>query len=249
VPFISQCTALRFLDYFEHNNFWTWKVLQTFLYCVSISDIALMADFKPTIGILGHSFIHRLSTDITRNVFPRGFNLKQCATVQQGSGGFQVCRPGARREHTQWVKCNFSRVFGDFLLRHTPSVVILQLGENDLDSNSEPLVVASMIDEIVSLLQETYNVKIVMICELFPRKSPSSPPARYEANRRQLNSLLTTLFEVREGVTFWRHRRIFNAETDIFTADGVHLNVFGQQRFYRSLRHAIMTSVRLIDDS
>ena len=45
----------------------------------------------------------------------------------------------------------------------TPDIVILQLGTNDL-SRLDPLVVASSIEELVTILHDTYNVELICVC-------------------------------------------------------------------------------------
>ena len=47
-----------------------------------------------------------------------------------------------------------------------PDVVILQLGSNDL-SRLDPLVVGSSIEELVIMLHDTYNVKLISVCQTF----------------------------------------------------------------------------------
>ena len=45
-----------------------------------------------------------------------------------------------------------------------PDIVILQLGTNDL-SRLDPLVVGSSIEELVTILHDTYNVKLICVCQ------------------------------------------------------------------------------------
>lgn len=205
-----------------------------------------MSNDKPTVAIIGHSFIRRLDEKLWGHSFPRGFDLNQCVVVQRGLGGFRMCKGGAYHGDNEWYKEQFKAGFGEFLTLHKPSVVILQLGENDIDSKCDSLVIASTLDEIVLLLKAEYRVQIVVVCGLFTREKPRIAPELYDTKRQQTNDILETLLQVHDGVKLWKHRRIFNAETRIFSFDGVHLNPFGQQRFYRSLRHAIMTAVRCL---
>ncbi|KAH3891344.1 hypothetical protein DPMN_015438 [Dreissena polymorpha] len=125
------------------------------------------------------------------------------------------------------------------------------LGGNDINcgiginSRIVPLTVASTLKEIGVLLLKDYNVKQVILCELFTRAKPRNVSVEeYEAKRRHINSILKTLLESHASITFWSQRRIFGAQTQIFAADGVHLTQFGQHRFYRSLRHAVMRAVK-----
>jgi hypothetical protein len=47
--------------------------------------------------------------------------------------------------------------------RLSPDIVILEIGTNDL-SLLPPEVVGSEIEDLVSLLQQTYHVKVVCVC-------------------------------------------------------------------------------------
>ncbi|KAH3834531.1 hypothetical protein DPMN_107860 [Dreissena polymorpha] len=114
-----------------------------------------------------------------------------------------------------------------------------------MNSRIVPLTVACTLEEIGVLLLKDYNVKQVILCELFTREKPRNVSVEeYEAKRRHTNSILKTLLESHPSITFWSHIRIFGAQTRIFAADGVHLTQFGQLRFYRSLRHAVMRAVK-----
>ena len=49
-----------------------------------------------------------------------------------------------------------------------PDIIILQLGTNDL-SRLDPLVVASSIEELVTILHDTYNVMLICVCQTLLR--------------------------------------------------------------------------------
>ena len=52
-----------------------------------------------------------------------------------------------------------------------PDIIILQLGTNDL-SRLDPLVVASSIEELVTILHDTYNVKPICVCQTLLGSDP-----------------------------------------------------------------------------
>ena len=52
-----------------------------------------------------------------------------------------------------------------------PDIVILQLGTNDL-SRLDPLVVDSSIEELVTILYDTYNVKLICVCQTLLGSDP-----------------------------------------------------------------------------
>lgn len=95
------------------------------------------------------------------------------------------------------------------------------------------------------MLLNEYRVERVILCELFTRSNPRNlSPEQYETKRRQANTILRTLLDSHQHIRFWSHRRIFGAQTEIFSNDGIHLSPFGQRHLYRSLRHAVMMAVR-----
>lgn len=209
-----------------------------------------MGETLPTVVILGHSFVSRISADFATGVFPPNYDLRQCTVLHSGLAGLSVCKNSEFDNNGESKFINFTTQFksrfGNFLRRHRPSIVLIQLGENDIDSNTDSLTIANTIEEIAVVLVGEFDVSVVFVCELFPRNITRILPALYEKKRAHTNTILQTLLEVHQNnvIRFWRHRRIFKAESDIFTADGVNLSSFGQQRFYRSIRHAIMTALQ-----
>ena len=52
-----------------------------------------------------------------------------------------------------------------------PDIVILQLGTNDI-SRLDPLVVGSSIEKLVITLYDTYNVKLIGVCQTLLGSAP-----------------------------------------------------------------------------
>ena len=119
-----------------------------------------------------------------------------------------------------------------------PDIVILQLGANDL-SQLDPLVVGSSIEELVTTLHDRYNIKIVCVCQTLRGSDPV-----FNARVHALNKYLKTLLEALPYSFFWGHRGFWNSSQGFLARDGVHLNRQGQFKFYRSLRGAVLRSLR-----
>ncbi|XP_053387049.1 uncharacterized protein LOC123543022 [Mercenaria mercenaria] len=201
-----------------------------------------MADNRFCVAVIGHSFIRRLNIELTRLNFARNYDLKEYSVFHRGLGGLKACDS---HNGYQDAATLFKDRFREYLLDIEPTIVILQLGENDLDSPAEPLIIANALEEISLMLVKDFGVKSVFICELFTRRNPNNVSVElYHEKRLLANRILRTLVDSHDAVRFWTHKRIFQAQTPIFAADGVHLSPFGQRRFYRSLRHAIMTAIR-----
>ena len=191
------------------------------------------------VAIIGHSFIRRLNDDLNsyhNYELKPNFDLNQCTVRLKGSGGWHV----QDTEH-------FDSLFKPFLDSFKPQIVIIQLGENDLDGAAQPLNVANDLEVLSSKLISDFGGKIVFVCELCTRLVPKYISAKEYVRKRLLsNQILETLIEHEHHIRFWRHRRLFGALSPIFNHDGIHLNTNGQLRFYRSLRLAIMTGVQML---
>jgi hypothetical protein len=191
------------------------------------------------VAVLGHSFIRRLHEDFKQNSYPANYDLEECSVVHFGIGGFRVCDGDA--------VTYFSSKFGDFLRQVEPNIVLLQLGGNDVDSVKSSLDIANRIEEITALIIQEYAVEKVVVCEIFTRARPTKVTSDlFEHKRLHSVSILQTLLDMHDKARFWKHRRLFYSQTPIFRKDGIHLNHNGQRRFYRSLRHAIMSAVRSV---
>lgn len=203
-----------------------------------------ISENRPQVLLLGHSFMRRLYYDLIDNVLPADFGLAQCVVDCFGLGGYRLCkRDNDATKHAFWQS------FGDKINSLQPKIVVLQVGENDVDSSVPALNVASAIEEVAAWLNNSVNIPLVMVCELFPRENTRISPMEYEEKRKLTNTILETMVSVHGGVRFWKHRRIFQAQTDIFASDGIHLSPFGQQRYHRSLRYAIMMAVRRVNSN
>lgn len=117
------------------------------------------ADLDIRVAVIGHSFIRRLNDDVHSAFYPElkaNFDLDQCTVLCEGSGGWRAADMG-----------RFQTAIVPFLGNYMPNIVILQLGENDLDKDgTQPLTVASQIEDICSKLRTDFNVQLVFVCQL-----------------------------------------------------------------------------------
>ena len=109
-----------------------------------------MASSPPTVLILGHSFVRRLSSDLRSNFDARAaehFNLLGDAVIHlHGVGGRTVKK---LRLYDLGVVSALK-----------PDAIILEIGTNDLVAN-RPEVVGSEIDDLVQLLLQLYSARII----------------------------------------------------------------------------------------
>lgn len=111
-----------------------------------------MASSSPTVLILGHSFVRRLSSDLGSNFDARAtkhFNPLGDAVIHlHGVGGPTVKK---LRLYDLGVVSALK-----------PDVIILEIGTNDLGAN-RPEVVGSGIVDLVQLLLQSYSVRVIGI--------------------------------------------------------------------------------------
>ena len=111
-----------------------------------------------TVLIFGHSFVRRLSSDLKSNFDARAAELSDplsdASIHLHGVGGRTVMT--LRRYDLGAVSAL------------KPDVSILEIGTNDLVAN-RPEVLGSEIDDVVQLLQQSYFVRVIGVCEAIPR--------------------------------------------------------------------------------
>ena len=183
----------------------------------------------PRVLILGNSFIRRLHDFIegdSRHLDLR-FHLTASALISwHGVGGRTIAKT----------------VKFDLHILHSfrPDIVIVQLGTNDVTSCSL-LQVGSAIEDFVHLLCDLYGVKGVCVCQTIHRRSGVVFNQRVDILTRYLRVFL----ELIPYATYWGHRGFWRARNSFFSADGIHLNSRRQYKLYRSLRGAVLESLRV----
>ena len=120
-----------------------------------------------------------------------------------------------------------------------PDIVILQLGTNDL-SRLDLLVIGSAIEDLVRILYDKYNIQIVCVCQALYREANPASNARVCALTKYIKTFLQPL----PYSFFWGHRGFWNTAQRFLACDRVHLNEQGQYKIFRSLRGAVLRSLR-----
>lgn len=183
--------------------------------------------------VFGHSFVKRLDRAIYQkqhNSFNNDFGLQQCTVKVQGYSGLSVF-VNQERLHSV-IENTFRNKYFDG--------VVIQLGSNDIGQATPESVTSSLIELAHNLLDQ-YAVKFVYICQLFTRPNPRAiNPEEYEYCRLHINDTLKKELHGNSRIKFWPHRRIFHSPHQIFAADGVHLNLTGTVKLYKSFRQAII---------
>lgn len=192
-----------------------------------------MADSVPTVLMLGHSFVRRMRDDLLSRFHPRAnqnFNLSDATVCFHGVGGRTVAKLRAYDLHV--------------VRRLKPDVVILEIGTNDL-ANLSPEVVGSEIDELVSLLLETFSVRVIGVCHVIPRGLSFAGCEQFLPRVSVLNQYLSVVLPSSQ-VFCWTHSSFSSPSKPFYSPDGVHLNAVGQYLLYRSYRGAILKALAML---
>ena len=122
-----------------------------------------------------------------------------------------------------------------------PQIVILELGTNDL-SNLAPTTVGSFLEDLTQVLHSRYAVQRVVVCQtLFRDRNPD-----FNEQVTLLNKYSAVVISSLPYAYFWKHRSLWNSSKTLYLRDGVHLSAFGQVKLYRSIRGAVLHSLRTL---
>ena len=181
--------------------------------------------------ILGSSYIHRLETYMKKrkktevNAMFDLYKEDDLSIKLYGVGGL-TCESLLR---------NHLHIIGDF----SPDLVVLHVGGNDL-CNQTPQDAHDSIIRVINLIQEKHQVKQIIISSILQRQRPSGFAEKADI----LNHLLQMTAANMKNIRFWKHKR-FN-KPELIHSDRVHLSDLGNYQFYRSLKFAIVNSLRLL---
>jgi hypothetical protein len=201
-----------------------------------------MADNNNTeVVLLGHSFIRRLCAFMNKFAGFKNLRLNQWLinVVCRAKGGLTI--PRLIHERPDLFTFNFN---GD-----SRSIVYLQLGGNDLSSSSG-VDVAKEVFSFANFLHHGLHCKVVIIGQLLWRDPSKSHRVDQDYNNRVVAANTTLLnycnnMEACPNVIFWRHHGFWQ-DLSFICDDGVHLNDDGMEKYFRSVRSAVLHAQRLL---
>ena len=193
-----------------------------------------MALCPAKVAIIGHSFVRRLQSYVNQDDSKRNLGLTYTShqVAMRGGGGRRI-------SHLQ-------QEFA-FIGHMQPEVVLIDIGTNDLDSLRKPVqVLARELFQVAATLRDRYNVKLVVICEVFYR----TPVGRYASSNPNFNELVhefnqtcktyaASASHVFRNIHFWHHSGLVH-NWQQYIVDGVHFNELGLFKYFRSLRSAVI---------
>lgn len=189
--------------------------------------------------IAGHSFIRRLEESRL------GFQDIPGTSVTFFS------RSGAR------ISDFYSHVSFHNLVIHC-DIIILQLGGNDLisyhsNTQGQPHHVWSDINSIIHQLKTINPSMKIIWCQFLPRSFSLAPSSRvrsltqqehYNNSVKAVNQLLRRRLRYQHHVQYWKHIGFSVHGLDYLDHDGTHLTRPGMNKYWRSLRGAILRATR-----
>ena len=191
---------------------------------------------QPThVVCLGHSFIRRLQV-FCANSTGQSINL-----------GLDPDKRVVSFVHSSGMHVHQLTQYTAQVLLNTPSLVIIDIGTNDLQATSAlPHVLASQVFQFAKSLVAA-GVRSVVIMEVFFRTAkgkyatPSVSTFLSAAHKYNnvIKSMVTGQAELHHDVHFWHHKGLC-LHWEKYIQDGVHLTPQGTQKYFKSVRNCVI---------
>ena len=185
--------------------------------------------------LYGHSFVTHLKDYIASlpwYMWNLGMDRDKAVIGYKGLGGATVDR--LRRPSSL-----------DDLQRHSPEIVVIEAGTNDLARDY--LTPQDVSDEMLKLVRDVIDclVREVIVCQVIlrgeqgmERAVPEFAEKVYEYNHRIEGEL-----QYQPRASFWHHRNLWDVDIEEHVSDGTHLSDLGHKKLYRSIRGAVQSTV------
>lgn len=130
--------------------------------------------------------------------------------------------------------------------RKVPSIVLLNIGGNDLDSaEMRPQEVGLRLFECAHLRAVRLGTRQVAICQIVPRLSWRKVPTHVGNDFVAIiNEFLEAVCDGHPNIFFWQHARLPKDSQPIMREDGVHFNDAGNNMLFRSFRGALLFAAK-----
>lgn len=186
----------------------------------------MASDSVTRVCLLGHSYIRRLRDFIDSNVSYKNLNLDPSFVVDiRARGGLTF-----RKIPNCLEFLNFTSP--------PPSICFMQLGSNDLCTDTPEKVVKNIL-AYASYLKEGVGMQQIIVGQLLRRQPWASTPT-FNEDVVRTNILLKEQTKDMAGINFWAHRG-FWADLTYLGRDGVHIE--GHSRHMRKFMHSIRIAV------
>ena len=124
-------------------------------------------------------------------------------------------------------------------LEDTPDVIVLHVAGNDLGAYETGDLRYFLRAQLRYIKRNYPNTKLIW-SQILPRTNwrHSKNNEAMEKARKRLNSYVATR-TIGTGGAYIKYRNIYLANTELWSADGIHLSNVGNERFLNSLQHAL----------
>ena len=122
-----------------------------------------------------------------------------------------------------------------------PSLIIMNIGSNDLDNHIPPLNVADNLIELAKYLSNKFTAKIVLCSILYRSKLRYTHPMDYKEKVDLCNRIVSDHCEVENNLEYYKLRGYWNRPVNEWSVDGVHPS---PAQFAKHIRRALINGVR-----
>ena len=128
-----------------------------------------------------------------------------------------------------------TKIMLDRIKRGRYDIAIFHLGGNDLDNETPPQAIGMQLYMLSKRVVQS-GVKLVVMGQVVMRQKwrHISPE---EGSKRVYEINYFWRVVAARYISTWKHRRMWQSQSNLFRKDGVHFNAFGNFRFFRSMRY------------
>ena len=177
--------------------------------------------------VAGHSFISRLDRSNTQRGISMSTKQFNVHLFGQGGGRFN-----GGKDVLKWLPLS--------VLRHTPKLIYLELGSNDLSPWSGspcPTSLAHIYLQKLDAFHRDFPDIPIVVAQSIPRHPDKFPKSWYHTIT--FNQILEEGIGERSFLHFWKHKGLNQRNGRHLLRDGVHLNTVGQIKLHHSIKRAI----------
>jgi len=169
-------------------------------------------------------------------------------SLPEFNAGAEFCKP----RYLGFLDVTVSDLSSTFMLdkiaRLEPDIVILHMTNNELDTPLGPTP-ESFGMRMYMMAKDLFDLGVsqVVLCQMI------RPPIWRHFTRDdgtdlvvRANEFLLAACSGCTGLYYWRHRGFVNSAKEVFNADGLDLNDWGNYKLFRSFRGALMMASRRV---
>lgn len=198
-----------------------------------IQPIPVQLSPPKSIVVMGSSYIRHLDTHLlNNNVVNMHLDDRDYDVMIYGVSGMALFANQGHKKLSYHIK---------YINLVLPDILCLMVGSNDIMKHAPNAIASSLMG--MAGYAKAAGVKSVYIMQLLPRKNKAfniKLPLVNDAILSKIND------EGDISVRFWRHKGLLYPQQNVFYTDNVHLNEYGNEKLFRSVRGCILRAVKLL---